>query len=89
MSKPWQPYALHVLDAISKIRRIQTRGDIVKFQCLILKYQFFKDTGVTGPARWPLRCLVLNYRFSDNSRPGTVRLYQNLTNSSTYPFRIQ
>ena len=28
MSKPWQPYALHILDAIEKIRRIQARGDI-------------------------------------------------------------
>lgn len=23
MSKPWQPYALHILDAIAYIRRIQ------------------------------------------------------------------
>ena len=29
MSKPWQPYAQHILDAIAKIRRIQMRGDIV------------------------------------------------------------
>ncbi|HEX7762381.1 MAG TPA: HepT-like ribonuclease domain-containing protein [Cellvibrio sp.] len=28
MSKPWQPYALHILDSIAKIRRIQERGDI-------------------------------------------------------------
>lgn len=28
MSKPWQPYALHILDSIAKIRRIQDRGDI-------------------------------------------------------------
>lgn len=28
MSKPWQPYAQHVLDAIEKIHRIQERGDI-------------------------------------------------------------
>lgn len=30
MSKPWQPYALHILDAISKIRQIQARGDLTK-----------------------------------------------------------
>jgi len=30
MSKPWQPYALHILDAIAKIRRIQARGDVTK-----------------------------------------------------------
>ena len=28
MSKPWQPYALHILDAIAKVERIQARGDI-------------------------------------------------------------
>ncbi|MBK8570526.1 MAG: hypothetical protein IPN81_11590 [Nitrosomonadales bacterium] len=28
MSKPWQPYALHILDAIAKIQRIRMRGDI-------------------------------------------------------------
>ena len=28
MTKPWRPYALHILDAIAKIRRIQTRGDL-------------------------------------------------------------
>ena len=30
MTKPWQPYALHILDAIAKIRRIQARGDITQ-----------------------------------------------------------
>lgn len=30
MSKSWEPYALHILDAIEKIRRIQTRGDVVE-----------------------------------------------------------
>ena len=30
MSKPWQPYALHILDAIAKIRRIQARGDLTQ-----------------------------------------------------------
>lgn len=34
MSKPWQPYALHILDAIAKIRRIQLRGDIVSDEVL-------------------------------------------------------
>lgn len=28
MNKPWQPYALHILDAIARIRRIQARGDL-------------------------------------------------------------
>ncbi len=30
MSKPWQPYALHILDAIAKIRRIEARGDLTQ-----------------------------------------------------------
>ncbi len=30
MSKPWQLYALHILDAIAKLRRIQERGDITQ-----------------------------------------------------------
>ncbi len=28
MSRQWEAYALHILDAIEKIRRIQARGDI-------------------------------------------------------------
>jgi uncharacterized protein with HEPN domain len=34
MSKPWQPYAQHILDAIGKIRRIQMRGDIASDEVL-------------------------------------------------------
>jgi len=34
MSKPWQPYALHILDAIGKIRRIQARGDLTQDEIL-------------------------------------------------------
>ncbi len=30
MSKPWQPYAQHVLDTIAKIRRIEMRGDFTQ-----------------------------------------------------------
>lgn len=29
MTKAWQPYALHILDAITRIHRIQVRGDPV------------------------------------------------------------
>ncbi len=28
MSKVWVPYALHILDAIAKIRLIEARGDV-------------------------------------------------------------
>ncbi len=28
MSKPWQPHARHILDAIARIRRIQMRGEV-------------------------------------------------------------
>lgn len=34
MTKPWQPYALHILDAIAKIRRIQARGNLVEDEVL-------------------------------------------------------
>ena len=34
MSKLWQPYALHILDAIEKIRRIQARGDLTRDEVL-------------------------------------------------------
>lgn len=34
MSKPWQPYALHILDAIAKIRRIQARGNFTEDEIL-------------------------------------------------------
>lgn len=30
MNKHWQPYALHILDAIAKVRRIQARGDLMQ-----------------------------------------------------------
>jgi uncharacterized protein with HEPN domain len=34
VSKPWQPYAHHILDAIGKIRRIEQRGDITTDEVL-------------------------------------------------------
>lgn len=34
MSKPWQPYAQHILDAIERIRRIEMRGDITQDEIL-------------------------------------------------------
>jgi len=34
MNKPWQPYALHILDTIERIRHIQTRGDLAQDQVL-------------------------------------------------------
>jgi uncharacterized protein with HEPN domain len=34
MSKPWQPYAQHILDAIAKIHRIQARGDLTQDEVL-------------------------------------------------------
>lgn len=34
MSKPWQPYAQHVLEAIEKIRRIKERGDLTQDEIL-------------------------------------------------------
>lgn len=34
MSKPWQPYARHILDAIAKIRCIQARGNLTQDEVL-------------------------------------------------------
>lgn len=34
MSKDWQAYAHHILDAIGKIRRIQQRGDLTRDEVL-------------------------------------------------------
>lgn len=34
MSKSWQPNALHILDAIARIRRIQARGDLTQDEVL-------------------------------------------------------
>ena len=34
MSKPWQPYAQHILDTIAKIQRIQARGDLTQDEVL-------------------------------------------------------
>jgi uncharacterized protein with HEPN domain len=34
MTKAWQPYAQHILDAIGKIQRIQQRGDIATDEIL-------------------------------------------------------
>lgn len=34
MSKSWRAYALHILDAIAKIQRIQARGDLIQDEIL-------------------------------------------------------
>ena len=34
MSKEWQPYARHILDTVARLRRIQTRGDLMQDEVL-------------------------------------------------------
>lgn len=34
MSKPWQPYAWHILDSIARIKRILARGDLTQDEVL-------------------------------------------------------
>jgi uncharacterized protein with HEPN domain len=34
VTKPWQPYARHILDSIAKIRRIEARGDLIQDEVL-------------------------------------------------------
>jgi len=46
VSKAWQPYARHVLDAIAKIRRIQSRGDITQDDILY-------DAALRNLQTWP------------------------------------
>ena len=34
MTKPWQPYARHILDTIAKIQRISARGNLLNDEVL-------------------------------------------------------
>jgi uncharacterized protein with HEPN domain len=34
VSKQWQPYARHILDTVARLRRIQTRGDLMQDEVL-------------------------------------------------------
>lgn len=34
MSKPWQPYARHILDTVARLRRIEARGDLMQDEVL-------------------------------------------------------
>jgi uncharacterized protein with HEPN domain len=34
VTKPWQPYARHILDSVAKIRRIEARGDLIQDEVL-------------------------------------------------------
>jgi hypothetical protein len=31
VSKQWQPYARHILDTVARLRRIESRGDLMPF----------------------------------------------------------
>jgi len=61
MSKPWQPYAHHILDAIARIRRIQKRGDLtqdeVLYDAALRNLQTLSETSQLLPADrkavWP------------------------------------
>jgi len=49
MSKPWQPYALHILDAIERIRHVQARGDLTADQVRCTTRRF----AICKPCRKP------------------------------------
>ncbi|MET0656893.1 MAG: HepT-like ribonuclease domain-containing protein [Steroidobacteraceae bacterium] len=34
MTKPWEPYARHIIDTIEKLRRIEARGDLTQDEIL-------------------------------------------------------
>lgn len=52
--KSWQPYALHILDSINKIRRIQQRGDFTKddvlYDAILRNLQTLSETTQRLPA---------------------------------------
>ena len=47
MSKPWQPYARHILDAIAKIQHIQARGDLTQDEILYYPALRLKDASAS------------------------------------------
>lgn len=66
MTKPWQPYALHVLDAIVKIRRIQSRGDITQddilFDAALRNLQTLAEATQQLPDRQKAMCPDISWR---------------------------
>ena len=66
MSKPWQPYVLHVLGAIAKIRRIGSCGDItnddILFDAALRNLQTLAETTQKLPDRQKAVCTDIAWR---------------------------
>ena len=57
MSKTWEPYALHTLDSIARIRRIELRGDVrsdeVLYDAALRNLQTLSDASQRLGGFWP------------------------------------
>ena len=66
MSKSWQPYAQHILDAIAKIRRIQTRGDLradeVLYDATLRNLQTLSEAAQNLPEPLQVSCTGIPWR---------------------------
>jgi uncharacterized protein with HEPN domain len=66
VNKPWQPYAQHILDAIAKIRRIQTRGDLradeVLYDATLRNLQTLSEAAQNLPEPLQERCPGIPWR---------------------------
>ncbi len=66
MKKPWQPYALHILDAIAKIRRIRERGDLtqdeVLYDAALRNLQTLSEATQLLPQEMKMRWQVIPWR---------------------------
>lgn len=66
MTKPWQPYAQHILDSIAKIRRIQARGDLredeVLYDATLRNLQTLSEVAQNLPESLQARCTGIPWR---------------------------
>ena len=66
MTKPWQPYAQHILDSIAKIRRIQARGDLredeILYDATLRNLQTLSEAAQNLPESLQARCTGIPWR---------------------------
>jgi uncharacterized protein with HEPN domain len=66
VSKPWQPYAQHILDSIAKIRRIQERGDLrqdeILYDATLRNLQTLSEAAQNLPEPLQERCPGIPWR---------------------------
>ncbi len=74
MTKPWRPYALHILDAITKLRRIEARGDLTQDEVLYDAALRNLQTLSEATQALPEKRSTLGIRYTS----GNNRCYRNL-----------